>query len=294
MNNNPKTISEETNLLKIGNLIKIPNYDLIEETNSHPPFYIDGFSVIEINEENKDLFQFEDIPDIETKNDFLLKKKANIVENYYMNYSDEELFNVHCSKCYMNGFHKNELLYFKDRKTLIYYLKYCFIFLKKSLFMNHTIYMNNIYDLFEIDHTYFIGFHFLIPKTICKSCFIQLINKEYLLSRLKNEISDFDQRSDCVEISPKKNINLLQKKRKRNEGKKNSEKKNKEPINDNEEGESSVKSIQISPIIIPLSNKHTPKKKTKDKKKDIKEEHNIPYILIYQNKCVLKNKIENY
>ena len=79
MSNNPKTISEETNLLKIGNLIKIPNYDLIEETNNHPPFYIDGFSVIEINEENKDLFQFEDIPDIETKNDFLLKKKANIV-----------------------------------------------------------------------------------------------------------------------------------------------------------------------------------------------------------------------
>ena len=142
MNNNPKTISEETNLLKIGNLIKIPNYDLIEETNNHPPFYIDGFSVIEINEENKDLFQFEDIPDIETKNDFLLKKKANIVENYYMNYSDEELFNVHCSKCYMNGFHKNELLYFKDRKTLIYYLKYCFIFLKKKPFYESY----NIYE----------------------------------------------------------------------------------------------------------------------------------------------------
>lgn len=310
MNNNPKTISEETNLLKIGNLIKIPNYDLIEETNNHPPFYIDGFSVIEINEENKDLFQFEDIPDIETKNDFLLKKKANIVENYYMNYSDEELFNVHCSKCYMNGFHKNELLYFKDRKTLIYYLKYCFIFLKKSLFMNHTIYMNNIYDLFEIDHTYFIGFHFLIPKTICKSCFIQLINKEYLLSRLKNEISDFDQRSDCVEISPKKNINLLQKKRKRNEGKKNSEKKNKEPINDNEEGESSIKSIQISPIIIPLSNKHTPKKKTKDKKniskyckirkkRNNKYNKNVVYdiennlLIINKNVMEQKKEIEN-
>ena len=166
MTNESNKICEETNLQKIGNLIKIPYYDLIEETKTYSPFKINGFSIIELDETNEDLYPSEDIPDIETKKGFQLKKKAEYVENYYMNYSEEELSNVHCSKCYMNGFSKNELLYFKDRKSLISYLKYCFIFLKKNLFMNHSIYMNSRYELFKIDHTYLIGFHFLIPKTI--------------------------------------------------------------------------------------------------------------------------------
>jgi len=129
--------------------------------------------------------------------------------------SEEELSKVHCSMCYMNGFCKNELLYFRDKKHLISYLQYCFIFLKKSLFMNHTIYMNNRYDLFKIDQSYFIGFHFRIPKTICKSCFIQLINKEFLLSKLKNEISDYDESVNRGLTSPNKVTNLLKNKRKR-------------------------------------------------------------------------------
>ena len=124
-------------------------------------------------------------------------------------------------------------------------------------------YMNNRYDLFKIDQTYLIGFRFFIPKTICKSCFIQLINKEFLLSKMKNEISDYDNGFNSSVISPKKNLNLLRKKRTRKEKKiKNSEKNEneKEIINQLEE-EPALKSIQISPIVIPLSNNDTPKKK---------------------------------
>ena len=271
MTNEPNKICEETNLQKIGNLIIIPYYDLIEEPKSNPPLYINGFSITELDETNEDLYQDEDIPDIETKKGFHLKKKAESIENYYMNYSNEELSNVHCSKCYLNGFSQNELLYFKDRKSLISYLKYCFIFLKKNLFMDHSIYMNNRYDLFKIDQTYLIGFRFFIPKTICKSCFIQLINKEFLLSKIKNEISDYDNGFNSNFFSPKKDLNLLRKKRNRKEKKiKNSEKKetkekNKEKNNKLDE-DSALKSIQISPIVIPLSNNDTPKKNPKRKK----------------------------
>jgi len=270
MTNEPNKICEETNLQKIGNLIIIPYYDLIEEPKSNPPLYINGFSITELDETNEDLYQDEDIPDIETKKGFHLKKKAESIENYYMNYSNEELSNVHCSKCYLNGFSQNELLYFKDRKSLISYLKYCFIFLKKNLFMDHSIYMNNRYDLFKIDQTYLIGFRFFIPKTICKSCFIQLINKEFLLSKIKNEISDYDNGFNSSFFSPKKDLNLLRKKRNRKEKKiKNSEKKETKEKNKEKnklDEDSALKSIQISPIVIPLSNNDTPKKKPKRKK----------------------------
>ena len=270
MTNEPTKIHQETNLQKIGNLIKIPYFDLIEDIPSHPPFFINGFSITEIDETNEDLFQDEDILDIETKKGFQLKRKAETIENYYMNYSEEELSNVHCSICYMNCFVKNELLYFKDKKSLISYLKYCFIFLKKNIFTNHRIYMNNRYDLFKIDHTYYIGFHFLIPKTICKACFIQLINKEFLLSKLKNEISDYDGDNYLKLISPKKNDSLLRQKKRRKEKKikanEKKEKKDEKENNNKDEIESALKSIQISPIVIPLSNNDTPIKKIKRRK----------------------------
>lgn len=270
MTNEPTKIHQETNLQKIGNLIKIPYFDLIEDIPSHPPFFINGFSITEIDETNEDLFQDEDILDIETKKGFQLKRKAETIENYYMNYSEEELSNVHCSICYMNCFGKNELLYFKDKKSLISYLKYCFIFLKKNIFTNHRIYMNNRYDLFKIDHTYYIGFHFLIPKTICKACFIQLINKEFLLSKLKNEISDYDGDNYLKLISPKKNDSLLRQKKRRKEKKikanEKKEKKDEKENNNKDEIESALKSIQISPIVIPLSNNDTPIKKIKRRK----------------------------
>ena len=169
--------------------------------------------------------------------------------------------NINCSKCLMNGFDKNELLYFKDRKSLISYLKYCFIFLKKSIFMNHTIYMNNKFDLLKIDDTYLVGWHFLLSKTICKSCFIQLINKKYLFSKLKTEISDYDKTKINKDTIIKRNNDLLTLKRKRRK-KIASIKKIKKEININKinEENNKLKSIQISPIIIPLSNYDSPKK----------------------------------
>ena len=313
MINEPNKSIEETTLQKIGNLIKIPYYDLLEEPHNHSPFIINGFSVLELDETNEDLYQDDSIPDIETKRSLLLKKKADIIENHYMSYSEEEVSKVHCSICYMNGFCKNELLYFRDKKFLISYLQYCFIFLKKNLFMNHIIYMNNRYDLSKIDQTYYIGFHFRIPKAICKSCFIQLINKEFLLSKLKNEISDYDESSNRGLTSPKKNTNLLKNKRKRQRKIIKIKTQEKENINNekdkNDEIEQALKSIQITPIVIPISNNGTPKKIVKrrnvrifgkkrrkklNKIKKHKYNGNVIYDEINNTLIIKKNILENY
>ena len=45
MTNESNKICEETNLQKIGNLIKIPYYDLLEESKTYSPFQINGFSM---------------------------------------------------------------------------------------------------------------------------------------------------------------------------------------------------------------------------------------------------------
>ena len=56
MINESNKIFEETNLQKIGNLIKIPYYDLIEEAKNQPSFYINGYPLIELDETNQDLY----------------------------------------------------------------------------------------------------------------------------------------------------------------------------------------------------------------------------------------------
>ena len=123
MINESNKIIEETNLQKIGNLIKIPYYDLIEETKTQPSFYINGFPIIELDETNQDLYQDEENLDIEIKKYFQLKRKAFFIENYYMNYSEDELLSVHCSVV-------------KLYKNLIYLL---YLFEKKSFYGSHNI-----------------------------------------------------------------------------------------------------------------------------------------------------------
>ena len=84
MINEPNKSIEQTTLQKIGNLIKIPYYDLIEESHHQSPFIISGFQVLELDETNEELYQDGNIPDIETKRGLLLKKKADIIENHYL------------------------------------------------------------------------------------------------------------------------------------------------------------------------------------------------------------------
>lgn len=239
-----------------NNVIKIPYSDNQEESFIDTSLHINGFTVIELDEDKKDytnlIPSYEEDQNIGNKEESQLKTKAEIVENHYSNYKDDKVPNVNCSKCFMNDFFWNELLYFKDRKTLISYLKYCFVFLKKNLFMNHFIYHNNKYDLFKVNSSFYNGWKFTIPKTICKACFTQMINMEYLIYNLKNIICDYYGDISSSSNTKKKVVSLLNNKRKRISRKK------KPPQNDQKEKENNA---QPNPIVISISENEKNKKK---------------------------------
>ena len=248
-----------------NNIIKIPYSDNQEESIIETSFQVNGFTIVELyegkNDYNNLIPLYEEEQNIDYKQQIQIKSKAKAVENYYSNSEDEKIPGVNCSRCLLGNFISNELLYFKDRKTFIAYLKYCFIYLKKKIFMNHSIYMNNYYDLFKINQSFYNGWKFSFEKTLCKSCFIQLINMEYLISNLKNIICDYDENPISSLTVQKQVSNFLKNKRKRiilkNKRKKHIIKKEniniEEKIDDN--------NSQITPLVIPISGSEKIKRK---------------------------------
>ena len=296
-----------------NNVIKIPYSDNQEESLIDTSLHINGFTVIELDEEKKDysylIPSYEEELNIGKKQKIQLESKARNVENYYSFYQDGAVPNVNCSKCLLSNFASNELLYFKDRKTLVLYLKYCFLYLKKNIFMNHLLYMKNKYELSKINQSFYSGWKFSIPKTICKACFIQIINTEFLINNIKNIICDYDETNISNSSSQKKVPTLINNKRKRviskNKRKQISIKK------DNIYLEDKINDItsQFTPIVISISENEKIKKKKrrststvfkrrkqKNVKKNIKKRYNENIIYDDKNSLLIINKrgIGNY
>ena len=157
---------------------------------------INQFNIIELNEE--ELTQnYEPNINLLSENEIVkLKKKATLIENYYSNKSEEANINENCFNCLMNNFKPNELLYFTKRKDLLSYLKYCFYFLNNILFLDKHIYLKNRYDLDKCNDPNFLsGWRFYIPKTVCRACFLRIINTENLFLNLKKIFTDIDANS---------------------------------------------------------------------------------------------------
>lgn len=243
-----------------NNVIKIPYSDNQEESIKETSMNVNGFNIIELDEEKGNLSNlislYEGEQDIESKEQILLKLKAKTVENYYADCQDTIVPNINCSRCLLGNFSPNELLYFKDRKIFVAYMKYCFINYKRSLFMNHSIYMNNKYDLFKINQSFYNGWKFSIPKAICKSCFLQIINMEFLIFNIKNIICDYNSEDNSMLPSEKKISNAGNAKKKRiiQKNKKTNQEKTKESTNVDEE-KTNDNNTKINPIVIPISKK---------------------------------------
>ena len=158
----------------------------------HEEYTINGFNVMEIEEEEINSEFISDLPNLPSKEIIQIKKKAQEIEGYYSTEGKDPKIKENCFNCLMNGFQANELLYFVKRKDLLIYLKYCFYFLKNILFIDKQIYIKNKYDLDKCKADYLNGWKFFIPKTICKACFLKVINMDHLLGNLKKIFSDFD------------------------------------------------------------------------------------------------------
>ena len=153
---------------------------------------INEFNIIELNEEEIKADYEPSTNLFSEREKQRLEKKAKSIEDYYSNKSEDENINENCFNCLMSNFKPNELLYFSKRKDLLIYLKYCFYFLKNILFLDHQIYIDNRYDLDKCDPNYLNGWKFFIPKTVCRACFLQIINMEHLFGNLKTIFSDID------------------------------------------------------------------------------------------------------
>ena len=153
---------------------------------------INGFNIIELNEEDSFAEDEHYLNFFSEKEIIMIKKKSIAIEEYYSSKSYVEKINENCFNCLMSNFSSNELLYFSKRKDLITYLKYCFYFLKKNLFFDHQTYIENRYDLDKCDINYLNGWRFSIPKTVCRGCFLQIINMKHLFANLRNIFTDID------------------------------------------------------------------------------------------------------
>ena len=158
----------------------------------HAQETINGFNIIELNEVEINSDIISDLPDLSENDIIRIKKKAQAIETYYLGKGDDIKINENCFNCLMKDFQPNELLYFPKRNDLLSYLRYCFYFLKKTIFLDSQIYTDNKYDLDKCDTNYLTGWKFFIPKTMCKACFLQMINMEHLFGNLKTIFSDVD------------------------------------------------------------------------------------------------------
>ena len=186
MNNN---YAEENKIRKKNKLSK---KDLTKFNNRQKFMEFNGYNIIELNEESINQENETDLSNFTEKEIINIKKKAKSIEDYYTNKFEESIIKENCFNCLLNNFTPNELLYFHKKKDLIIYLKYCFYFLKNILFVDNGIYNKNKNDLNACDMNYLNGWNFYIPKSICRACFMKIINMKNLLLNLKNIFIDFN------------------------------------------------------------------------------------------------------
>ena len=187
--------------------------------SSSPMFQVNGFNVLELvyaesidkNFSSKDdEFPINDIIELKEENSNnqdinennyepieMTKTKAKIIEEFYISKSGLVKIKENCFKCLMTDFLSNELLYFNSRKDLFNYIKYCFTTKNKLLFTNEEILKENKEKFMNANTSFINGWRFFIPKTICKCCFMEIINMKNLISKIKNIFSDTERDSLC-------------------------------------------------------------------------------------------------
>ena len=178
--------------MKKNNIIKILYKSISENISKQKLIQFNGFNIIELSEDDNDNNTINEFDTISEREITRLKNIAYKVESYFLNNEKNINEDGICFKCrikYLNG---NDLLYFVNRKDLLNYLKYCFYFLKKIIFINHQNYINNKYELEKCNKNYLNNWKFFIPKAMCKICFMNVININNLFGNLKTIFCDID------------------------------------------------------------------------------------------------------
>ena len=192
----------------------------IKNMNSHSPvFQLNGFTIVELQHiestENKNISNNSEVSkkniiELKEPNSNLHELNQNIaeikemtkakiknIEEFYTSKFGISTIKENCFNCLMTDFLSNELLYFNSRNDLFNYCKYCFVSKRKNLFMDESICKENKEDFFKANISFLNSWRFFIPKTICKGCFLEIINLKNLISNIKNIFSDIEKDSLC-------------------------------------------------------------------------------------------------
>ena len=176
------------------NIIELYYTEYLENKNESDINEIDGSKIIELKESNHTINE-----NNENNGEIIemTRTKAKNIEDYYTTKFGISAIKENCFKCLMTNFISNELLYFNSRKDLFNYIKYCFVTKNKILFTNEDIYKENKENFFNTNISFLNGWRFFIPKTICKGCFMDIINMKDLIYNIKNIFSDIERDSLC-------------------------------------------------------------------------------------------------
>ena len=126
-----------------------------------------------------------------------LRSKARSIEGHYITQQGYINIKENCFNCLMTDFNANELLYFNNRNDLLCYFQYCFQVKKRLLFTDQVTYSENKTDVLKCGNSFLNGWRFFIPKTMCKLCFMRMINMKSLMANIKTIFSDTEKDSQC-------------------------------------------------------------------------------------------------
>ncbi len=297
-----------------NNIISIPFKSFSENECNQKIIKFNGFNIIELNEDENNNNSINEISLNEFENDLeMIPQKeirrlmniSNKIENYFEKKGLNNIEDGTCFKCRIKYSNSKDLLYFLNRKELLSYLKYCFCFLKKIVFINHQNYVNNKYDLEKCNSNYLINWKFFIPKVMCRICFMEVINMNNLFGNLKTIFSDIDK----IDLDRHKNRGFSsnfrrnhRRKKKRilslkiNDSKKS---KNNKPINENiiisnNKNRIIIKKSILNRLDLSFLSKKTNQKFTENKINVLENPQNINITQTFNTYNNIYNIINNY
>ena len=223
--NNNKINDSEINLLNKKNemvfdFLNDKNYNTKKNTQNNENLYYQQYFNSFNNQNECELFynNLINAANISLKriiSPFLRKKLIKIAilsEKYYYHKCKNIFLKKNCDICFKNEHCLNEILRFKNSKDFLNYLRYLYLCKYRILDYNHENFEKNkkelllYYSNYDLNEKNNWSFH--IPKIMCKSCLLKIINKKNSLEIFKNILIDKKIPNKTIDNKNKKQVNL--------------------------------------------------------------------------------------
>ena len=212
--NNNKINDSEINLLNKKNEIVFDflndkNYNTKKNTQNNENLYYQQYFNSFNNQNECELFynNLINAANISLKriiSPFLRKKLIKIAilsEKYYYHKCKTIFLKKNCDICFKNEHCLNEILRFKNSKDFLNYLRYLYLCKYEIVDYSNDIFLNNKKELLNSFRDYEkenSTWSFHIPKILCKSCVLKIINKKNSFDIFKKILIDKDKNKEKI------------------------------------------------------------------------------------------------